>query len=326
MNVIKVGEEMDSRLDRKTRKKKRGRKVLLVLLLLIFSLLGYAAYQFYSGYKMAGNDQLQGDYKFNGVKDENGKVNVLLLGVDSRGEEKSRTDTMMLAQIDPKTNETKLVSFMRDIYVEIPGYKNYKLNTAFYLGGPELLRKTIKHNFDIDIQYFMVVDFKGFEQSVDILAPEGIEMDVEKAMSENIGVSLQPGVQNLNGKELLGYARFRADAEGDFGRVERQQKVINALKDEVLSIGGVTKLPKMAGSIQPYIQTNMSKLDQMSIAKDILLSNTSDMDKLTIPVEGSYGFGSYSGVGSVLEIDFEENTKALKDFLNGKSSDEAATE
>jgi polyisoprenyl-teichoic acid--peptidoglycan teichoic acid transferase len=326
MNVIKVGEEMDSRLDRKTRKKKRGRKVILVLLLLIFSLLGYAAYQFYSGYKMAGNDQLQGDYKFNGVKDENGKVNVLLLGVDSRGEEKSRTDTMMLAQIDPKTNETKLVSFMRDIYVEIPGYKNYKLNTAFYLGGPELLRKTIKHNFDIDIQYFMVVDFKGFEQSVDILAPEGIEMDVEKAMSENIGVSLQPGVQNLNGKELLGYARFRADAEGDFGRVERQQKVINALKDEVLSIGGVTKLPKMAGSIQPYIQTNMSKLDQMSIAKDILLSNTSDMDKLTIPVEGSYGFGSYSGVGSVLEIDFEENTKALKDFLNGKSSDEAATE
>jgi len=317
---------MDSRLDRKSKKKKRGRKVILVLLLLIFSLLGYAGFQFYSGYKMAGDDKLQEDYKFNGVKDKDGKVNVLLLGVDSRGEEKSRTDTMMLAQIDPKTNETKLVSFMRDIYVEIPGYQNYKLNTAFYLGGPELLRKTIKHNFDIDIQYFMVVDFKGFEQSVDVLAPEGIEMDVEKAMSENIGVSLQPGVHNLNGKELLGYARFRADAEGDFGRVERQQKVINALKDEVLSIGGVTKLPKMAGSIQPYIQTNMSKLDQISIAKDILLSNSSDMDKLTIPVEGSYGFGSYSGVGSVLEINFEENIQALKDFLNGKSSDEATTE
>ncbi|MCA1062883.1 LCP family protein (plasmid) [Cytobacillus spongiae] len=312
---------MDSRINRKAKKKKRGKKVILVLLLLILSLLGYSAYQFYSGYKMAGDDQLQQEYTFNGVKDKNGKVNVLLLGVDSRGEEKSRTDTMMLAQIDPKTNETKLVSFMRDIYVEIPGYQNYKLNTAFYLGGPELLRKTIKQNFDIDIQYFMVVDFKGFEQSVDVLAPEGIEMDVEKAMSENIGVSLQPGVQNLNGKELLGYARFRADAQGDFGRVERQQKVINALKDEVLSIGGVTKLPKMAGSIQPYIQTNMSKFDQISLAKDILLSNSSDMDKLTVPVEGSYGFNSYSGVGSVLEIDFEENIQVLNDFLNGKSSE-----
>jgi polyisoprenyl-teichoic acid--peptidoglycan teichoic acid transferase len=326
MNVIKVGEEMESRLDRKTKKKKRGRKVILVLLLLIFSLLGYAAFQFYSGYKMAGEDQIQKDYKFNGVKDENGKVNILLLGVDSRGEEKSRTDTMMLAQIDPKTNETKLVSFMRDIYAEIPGYKNYKLNTAFYLGGPELLRKTIKQNFDLDIQYFMIVDFKGFEQSVDILAPKGIEMDVEKAMSENIGVSLQPGVQNLNGKELLGYARFRHDNYGDFGRVERQQKVIAALKDEALSIGGVTKLPKMAGSIQPYIQTNMSKLDQISIAKDILLSNSSDMDKLTLPVDGSFTNGSYSGVGSVLEIDFEENIQALKEFLSGKNSHEASTE
>jgi polyisoprenyl-teichoic acid--peptidoglycan teichoic acid transferase len=326
MNVIKVGEEMESRLDRKTKKKKRGRKVILVLLLLIFSLLGYAAFQFYSGYKMAGEDQIQKDYKFNGVKDENGKVNILLLGVDSRGEEKSRTDTMMLAQIDPKTNETKLVSFMRDIYAEIPGYKNYKLNTAFYLGGPELLRKTIKQNFDLDIQYYMIVDFKGFEQSVDILAPKGIEMDVEKAMSENIGVSLQPGVQNLNGKELLGYARFRHDNYGDFGRVERQQKVIAALKDEALSIGGVTKLPKMAGSIQPYIQTNMSKLDQISIAKDILLSNSSDMDKLTLPVDGSFTNGSYSGVGSVLEIDFEENIQALKEFLSGKNSHEASTE
>ncbi|MCR8847263.1 LCP family protein [Rossellomorea sp. SC111] len=317
---------MESRLDRKTKRKKRGRKVILVLLILIFSLIGYAAFQFYSGYKMAGEDQMQKDYKFNGVKDENGKVNVLLLGVDSRGEEKSRTDTMMLAQIDPKTNETKLVSFMRDIYAEIPGYKNYKLNTAFYLGGPELLRKTIKQNFDLDIQYYMIVDFKGFEQSVDILAPKGIEMDVEKAMSENIGVSLQPGVQNLNGKELLGYARFRHDGNGDFGRVERQQKVIAALKDEALSIGGVTKLPKMAGSIQPYIQTNMSKLDQISIAKDILLSNSSDMDKLTLPIDGSYTNGSYSGVGSVLEIDFEENIQALKDFLSGKGSDEASTE
>ncbi|MEI2663340.1 LCP family protein [Rossellomorea sp. LJF3] len=316
---------MESRLDRKTKRKKRGRKVILVLLILIFSLIGYAAFQFYSGYKMAGEDQMQ-DYKFNGVKDEDGKVNILLLGVDSRGEEKSRTDTMMLAQIDPKTNETKLVSFMRDIYAEIPGYQNYKLNTAFYLGGPELLRKTIKQNFDLDIQYYMIVDFKGFEQSVDILAPNGIEMDVEKAMSENIGVSLEPGVQNLNGKELLGYARFRHDENGDFGRVERQQKVIAALKDEALSIGGVTKLPKMAGSIQPYIQTNMSKLDQISIAKDILLSNSSDMDKLTLPVEGSYTNASYSGVGSVLEIDFEENIQALKDFLNGKSSDDTANE
>jgi polyisoprenyl-teichoic acid--peptidoglycan teichoic acid transferase len=315
---------MESRVRLKKKKKKRGRKIVLLLLLIIFGLLGYSGYQYYQGLQLADDDQDMEDYEFNGVKDENGRINVLLLGVDSRGEEKSRTDTMMLAQVDPETNETKLVSFMRDIYTEIPGYQNYKLNTAFYLGGPELLRQTIKENFSIDIQYFMVVDFKGFEQAVDVLAPEGIEIDVEKAMSENIGVQLEPGVQNLNGKELLGYARFRHDAEGDFGRVKRQQKVITALKEEALTLDGVTKLPKLTGSIQPYIETNMNKLDQISILKDILLSNNDNIDKLTIPNNdiGAYEQASYSGVGSVLDIDFSVYERELKSFLNSEQSSE----
>jgi polyisoprenyl-teichoic acid--peptidoglycan teichoic acid transferase len=315
---------MESRVRLKKKKKKRGRKIVLLLLLIIVGLLGYSGYQYYQGLQLADDDQDMEDYEFNGVKDENGRINVLLLGVDSRGEEKSRTDTMMLAQVDPKTNETKLVSFMRDIYTEIPEHQNYKLNTAFYLGGPELLRQTIKENFGIDIQYFMVVDFKGFEQSVDVLAPEGIEIDVEKAMSENIGVQLEPGVQNLNGKELLGYARFRHDAEGDFGRVKRQQKVITALKEEALTLDGVAKLPKLIGSIQPYIETNMNKLDQISILKDILLSNNDSINKLTIPNNdiGAYEQTSYPGVGSVLDIDFSVYERELKSFLNSEHSSE----
>ncbi|KMK97363.1 LCP family protein [Rossellomorea marisflavi] len=313
---------MDSRINRKTKKKKRGRKIILLLLIIILAVVGYSAVQFYSGYKAAGGDQIDENYEFNGVKDENGRINILLLGVDSRGEEKSRTDSMMIAQVDPKTNETKIVSLMRDMYVQIPGYQGYKLNTAFYLGGPELLRQTIKENFGIDVQYYMIADFKGFEKSVDILAPDGIEMNVEHAMSKNIGVSLEPGVQKLNGKELLGYARFRYDAKSDFGRVERQQEVISALKDEVLSIGGVTKLPKLAGSVQPYIQTNMSKMDQISIVKDVVMGSDKEIDKLTLPLEGTYTFADYSGVGNVMEVNFETNSKALQDFLNGKSSDE----
>ncbi|MGF2616583.1 LytR family transcriptional regulator [Rossellomorea vietnamensis] len=310
---------MNSRMDYKKKKKRRGLKLVLFLLFMIAILVGYAAVQFYQGTQMAsgeGNNHKEEDYTFNGVKDKNGRINVLLLGVDSRGEEQSRTDTMMIAQIDPKTNETKLVSFMRDMYVEIPGYQNYKLNTAFFLGGPDLLRETLKHNFDIDVQYYMIVDFKGFEQSIDILAPDGIEMNVEKAMSENIGVSLQPGLQELNGKELLGYARFRADAEGDHGRVKRQQEVIAAVKDEALSLGSVTKLPKMIGAAQPYIETNMSKLDQIGVVKDILLGNSSDIEKLTIPVDESYTDGYYQQAGAVLEVDFETNKAELQEFLN----------
>ncbi|RLQ95518.1 LCP family protein [Falsibacillus albus] len=317
---------MDSRYnkrkERKGRKKKRYR-ILAVLLLLIFSVVGYSAYQYYEGTKMAKDEPttLKKDYKFNGTKDANGKINVLLLGIDSRGEQKSRSDTMIVAQYDPKTEQTKMVSLMRDMYVKIPGYQNYKLNTAFFLGGPELLRKTIKENFGLDIQYYMIVDFKGFEKSIDTLAPEGIEINVEKEMSQNIGVTLKPGVQKLHGKELLGYARFRHDAQGDFGRVARQQKVLEAVKEKVLSVGGVAKLPKMIGAVQPYYETNMSKWNEISLLKDVLFNNDKKIKTLTVPVEGSYQNGYYSHAGAVLEVDFDKNRQAIQDFLNGKNQD-----
>jgi LCP family protein required for cell wall assembly len=257
---------------------------------------------------------------FHGKKDANGKVNFLLLGVDTRGEEKSRTDTMMVAQYDPKDKKVKLVSLMRDMFVEIPGYKNYKLNTAFFLGGPELLRQTIEQNFGLDVQYYVMVDFKGFQKIVDTLAPDGIEMNVEEEMSKNIGVTLHPGVQKLNGKELLGYARFRHDAKGDFGRVERQQKVIQALKDEVISVNGFTKAPKLLGTIEPYIQTNMGTSDAIALISEILLKRPKNINTLTVPVQGAYQNGYVSYDGAVLEIDKEKNKQAIDAFLNGDSS------
>ncbi|WP_433742392.1 LCP family protein [Falsibacillus pallidus] len=312
----------DQRRKNKGRRKKKRYKILTVLLIIIIALIGYSAFQYYQGLQMAKGDPstLKTDYKFNGKKDKDGKINVLLLGVDTRGEEKSRSDTMMVAQYDPKTEQTKIVSLMRDMYVEIPGYQNYKLNTAFFLGGPELLRQTIKKNFDLDIQYYAIVDFKGFEKSIDTLAPDGIEINVEKPMSEKIGVSLQPGLQKLHGKELLGYARFRHDAEGDFGRVARQQKVLEAVKDKVLSLGGVTKLPKIFGAVQPYYDTNMSRLNELALLKDVLFNNDKKIKTLRVPVDGSYSDGYYSHAGAVLEVDFEKNKQAIKEFLNGSDS------
>lgn len=249
-----------------------------------------------------------------------GKVNILLLGVDSRGEEKSRTDTIMIAQYDSEKQTAKIVSLMRDIYVEIPDHKNYKINTAYFLGGPELLRQTIKRNFDIDIHYYAVIDFKGFESVIDTLAPHGIEMNVEKKMSKNIGVVLQPGLQDLNGKQLLGYSRFRDDAQGDFGRVNRQQKVLNALKDKIISVNGVAKLPKLVGTIQPYIDTNLEGIDRLAILKDFFLNPPDNIETLRIPVDKSYTPGSYEHAGSVLEIDFEKNKQAIDQFLNGNEN------
>lgn len=307
---------------KKKKKKLKLKNVTFVILVLLLGLSGYIYYQYSQGLQQASGKSTVSSSEttkteFNGAETElTDKINILLLGVDSRGEEQSRTDTIMIAQYDPENQKAKLVSLMRDIYVEIPDKQSYKINTAYFLGGPELLRKTIKQNFDIDIHYYAVIDFKGFESVVDTLAPNGIEMDVEKRMSENIGVVLQPGFQNLNGKQLLGYARFRHDANGDFGRVERQQKVINALKDEAISINGVAKLPKLVGTIQPYIDTNLEGLDLLAVVKDFFLNPPADIETLTIPVDQSYTMESYEHAGSVLEIDFEENKQAIDQFLN----------
>jgi LCP family protein required for cell wall assembly len=318
---------MSSRtLQRGKKKRKRLWISLLVVFFVILGIGGYSVYQYYQGLQLAediesnkenGNDE---EVEFNGVPAPDGRTNVLLLGVDTRGEEQSRTDTIMIAQYDSDSNKAKVVSLMRDMYVEIPGYQNYKINTAFFLGGPELLRKTIKHNFGIDIQYYAIVDFKGFEESVDVLAPKGIEIDVEKDMSKWIGVSLEQGLQRLDGKELLGYARFRQDAEADFGRVRRQQQVINALKDELISLKGVTRIPKLVGTVTPYIETNMQNRAVLGIMSDYILNPSGDVETLTIPVKDSYWDENYSHAGAVLAIDLQRNTEELQTFLHGSQN------
>ena len=185
---------------------------------------------------------------------------------------------MMLVAHNKETNDVKVVSFMRDIFAEIPGYQSYKLNTAYYLGGVDLLADTLRNMFGVEIQHYALVDFSSFEKLVDIAAPNGVEIDVEKDMSENIGVSLTQGEQRLNGKELLGYARFRADNEGDFGRVRRQQQVLAALKEEMISISAIPKFPKLAGAAQGYVQTDMPVLDQVKLATCLLYTSPSPRD------------------------------------------------
>lgn len=303
---------------RGTRRKKRRfkkRSILYILLLLMLVFDAYFFMQYQSGKKLAEDSDLP-EVEFNNDEDNERFENILVLGVDSRGEENSRTDTMMLVSHNKETDDVKVVSFMRDIYAAIPGYQSYKLNTAYYLGGVDLLADTLRSMFGIEIQHYALVDFTSFETLVDIAAPGGVEIDVEKDMSELIGVSLTQGNQTLNGKELLGYARFRADNEGDFGRVRRQQQVIAALKEEMISISSVPKLPKLAGAAQGYVQTDMPMLDQVKMATDLATGGAGEVERLTIPVEGSYSYGRYPQAGSVLDINLEENRQALSEFLN----------
>lgn len=296
------------------RRLRKGRAFFTLLLLFVIVIAGYSVMQYRSGLKLASDTKVaQEDFKGDTV---NGDVeNYLLLGIDTRGEEKSRTDTMMVLSWNKKTNDMKLVSLMRDIYADIPGYKSYKLNTAYYLDGVQLLKDTITNMFGLPIHHYAIIDFKNFESLVDILAPNGVEIDVDKDMSENIGVSLKQGVHNLNGQELLGFARFRHDAEGDFGRVARQQKVIEALKNEVLSPQNMMNLPKFVGAAQGYITTDYSSAEEVQQVLKMVSKGKVNIEKATVPIEGSYNFQSFRGVGDSIVMDVEKNKEFLRKFL-----------
>ena len=308
-------EQLRPRRYKRRRRLRLGRVFTLLLVLIVLGSGIYSVTQYSAGYKLT-NSETKSTIEFVGDELQEGeRENILVLGADSGNEGKSRTDTMMLVSWDKKENDVKIISFMRDIYADIPGYKSYKLNTAYYLDGVQLVADTITHMFDVPIHHYALIDFQSFESLVDIIAPNGVTINVEKDMSEKIGVSLSKGEQQLSGRELLGYARFRSDEEGDFGRVERQQIVMEALKDELLSLQNISNIPKFLGAAEGYIETDYTRADKMKRVLDAAISGKIEMEKMTVPVKGSYSFKSYQHAGSVIELDIDENKAAIEEFL-----------
>ncbi|SFJ65489.1 transcriptional attenuator, LytR family [Halobacillus dabanensis] len=325
-----------SRSLRKRNKRRRKRKAFIGLYALIFLLvIGYSGYEYLAGKQQSMSQQASAaeslpseetngsPYKddFKGIDNNDGKMMMLLLGIDQRGSEIARTDTIMLAEYDPSNQSAKLVSLMRDMYIDIPGHGYNKLNASFALGGPELLRETIEKNFGIEAEYYSIVDFNGFTQIVDTLSPDGIQVEVEKDMHYGSGdgsttIDLKEGTQSLNGEDLLGYVRYRSDARGDFARVERQQKVIDLLKDELLSFQGVLKAPRLIGNLQPYVDTNIEGGKVLQLGKDLLLNPVENVDMMSVPTtDNVWDERKAYPVGLVLNHDEEETKKTLHQFF-----------
>lgn len=301
-------------------KKKRIRKlpfIILIIIILLAIVIGYAIHGYNSGIDYAkDHGKTLKEHKFNGAQKNDGKITVMVLGADKEQGGISRTDSIMIAQYDFVHKKLKMMSVMRDIYADIPGNGQHKINSAYSIGGPELMRKTLKKNLGVDPEYYAILDFTGFEKMIDELEPNGVPIDVEKDMSKNIGVSLKEGHHRLNGKELLGYARFRHDAEGDFGRVRRQQQVMQALKGELASIDSLPKLPRVAGILRGYLNTNMPDSAIMQAGLNFGIRGDKNVDSLTLPVEGSYQDIQTFGDGSALEIDKAKNKEEVQKFLN----------
>lgn len=235
------------------------------------------------------------------------EVNILLMGIDERAgftnENAYRTDTMMVLHIDPVRRSAGLISFPRDLYVDVPNYGQNRLNRANYIGdlnfypdnqGPGLLMETLNSNFGIRINYYVMINFTVFETVIDRIAPNGIEVCVDQYINDptypdagfgTIEVEFQVGCQNLTGERLLQYARTRKTEGGDIDRTDRQQEVIEATRQHVLSAGGiqnfVTQIGGLWSDLAGSYRTNLNLTEITGLAG--LMNEVEDISYTSIP-------------------------------------------
>ncbi len=237
-----------------------------------------------------------------GLVGEGRRLNVLLMGIDARkGENMGRSDTMILASIDPKSKQVALLSIPRDTRVNIPGHGWDKINSAVVYGGPELSAKVVSNLLGIQVKDYLLADFNGFKDVVDVLG--GVTMNVEQNMyhwDDSDGgiyqINLKKGLQRLDGDKALQYVRFRDYAMGDVDRTKYQQKFLVALAKEILQTGTIPKLPKLVPEINKCVKTNMGLGDMIKMASAAKNLENSNIVTQTLPGRPLDIGGSYWGV------------------------------
>lgn len=193
---------------------------------------------------------------------------VLLMGIDT-GDlgrvEQGRSDTMMVATISPQDNQTTVVSIGRDSYVDIVGHGTTdKINHAYAFGGPAMAMNTVEKFLDIPIDHYVSINMAGLKELVDAVG--GIEVDNEITFSQD-GFDFAIGRTSLNGEQALAYSRMRyEDPNGDYGRQERQRKIVEGIVKKVLSLDGITQYQTILNAIEQNMKTDMSFDDMRTLA------------------------------------------------------------
>ena len=245
-------------------------------------------------------------------------VNLLLVGRDADGRTGTRADTIMLCTVNKQKQTITLTSFLRDLYVKIPGYGKDRINAAYNFGGVELLKRTLQENFNIRIDGSVLVDFEHFEQIIDQLG--GVELELTKAEAAFInkhvsGSNLTAGTHLLSGKQALTYARNRYDRDGDFSRTNRQRKLLNVLI-QTYKGKSLPQMLRLVKAIVPMVKTDLSAADLSSYALTIFpMLSTAQIHMQAIPVQGGFSYRTIDGK-AVLVPDMQKNLQALEDTLS----------
>lgn len=257
--------------------------------------------------------------------------NILLIGVETF-EGAQNTDTMIIASLDSKNNVIKLTSLMRDLYVEIPGHKSNKLNSAYANGGINLLYDTIETNFGLSMDGYVLVDFDDFEQIIDYL--DGIDLELTSKEAEYLRTTnyisnpanrnVVAGVQHMNGNQVLGYCRIRKVStkteSSDFGRTQRQRIVLEKIfeklrKKNVIQLGMI--MNNIISNID--VKTDITKTDYNSYLQQAVYLEKNEIKTFRVPKDDSYNsirvqIGRYKQ-DVLVPKSWEDTRSMLRDFV-----------
>ena len=265
------------------------------------------------------------------IMEDKDVFNVLLIGSDTRKSGgRGRSDAMILISINKKTKTITATSILRDIYLQIPGKKNNRINAAHALGGPDLLMDTIEQNFKLTVDNYASIDFYAFIDIVDGIG--GITLDVsEKEIpvinnyvaeinrlngeDESLDKLTEPGTLLLNGKQALGYARNRYVGNNDFERTARQRRVLEQVFLKTKDLG-LLEISSLMNKFLPQVTTNLTQGEIFSMILSLPSYAKYDLQQWSIPVSGSYSNLRIGGM-AVLGIDFEENIRELQRRVYG---------
>ena len=224
------------------------------------------------------------------------EMNVLLMGVDATPGAK-RTDAIMVVNVNPVRKAVTIVSIPRDTLVVIPGMKLDKINHAYAYGGPELACSTTSNFLGVKIDKYIKVNINKLEELIDKIG--GVTIDVDERLyyvdyAGGLFIDLKPGRQRLNGKQAIGYLRFRHDAAGDFGRIKRQQVFLQAVASEIIKSKNFVQIYAVIMDLMGSVETNLYSSQIFSMASVVRESyENANIALVSLPGTGTKINGIY---------------------------------
>lgn len=216
------------------------------------------------------------------------KTTVMIMGVDERDGDVGRSDTLMIAAVDPKQKQASLLSVPRDTRVKIKGHGFDKVNAAYAYGHEKLTQDTIENLLGVSIEHYVIINTKSFAKIIDALG--GIDIDVPKRMhyedpyddDGGLLIDFHPGMQHMDGAKAITYVRYR-DEEGDLGRIRRQQDFIKACIDKMVSPAVIPKLPGIIREVMGSIKTDLSFRQLLELAGTLKESKSNGLKTNMVP-------------------------------------------